>query len=119
LTEEFFKNIYLWSLVCTLQQGILGCRFRLKGWLQRACDRDFACRIQWEIVLRGKSGSSVLRANMCDCQRRKIKIKVCGALSVRCNRVYLDLGLGFRLKVWLQRVCVTESLIAEFNGRLW
>jgi hypothetical protein len=105
--------------VCTLQQGILGCRFRLKGWLQRACDRDFACRIQWEIVLRGKSGSSVLRANMCDCQRRKIKIKVCGALSVRCNRVYLDLGLGFRLKVWLQRVCVTESLIAEFNGRLW
>jgi hypothetical protein len=34
--------------------------------LQRACDRDFACRSQWEIVLREKLGSSVLRANMCD-----------------------------------------------------
>jgi hypothetical protein len=64
--KNFFKNIYLWSLECTLQQGILRCRFRLKRWLQRTCDRDFACRIQWEIVLRGKIGSCVLRANMCD-----------------------------------------------------
>jgi hypothetical protein len=34
-------------------------------------------------------------------------MKVCGALSVRCNRVYLDVGLGFMLKVYLQRVCMT------------
>jgi hypothetical protein len=30
------------------------------------CDSKFACRIQWEIVLWGKIGSCVLRANMCD-----------------------------------------------------
>jgi hypothetical protein len=30
------------------------------------CDSEFACRMQWEIALRGKIGLCVLRTNMCD-----------------------------------------------------
>jgi hypothetical protein len=43
------------------------------------------------------------------------KIYIFGALSVRCNRVYLDAGLGSRDGC---RERVTEILLAEFNWRL-
>jgi hypothetical protein len=33
---------------------------------ESVCDRKFDCRIQWEIVLRGKLGLCFLRANICD-----------------------------------------------------
>jgi hypothetical protein len=66
--------------------------FRFKGWLQRTCDRDFACRIQLEIVLRGKIGSCVLRANMCEEKNKNESL-----WSLECA---LQQGLlGFRFRV--------------------